>query len=68
MNRKLFHPVSVSESFSGMKRGNPGKELTLVDDEPDNNPRKTGILWCGNGYGTESAWIICNIDDLIEIE
>lgn len=45
----------------------PNSILPIADAQHGRQARVVGIMYRGNGYGSESAWITCKTDDLIPI-
>lgn len=47
---------------------NPARILPIADAEYEKDLRRVGIMYKGNDFDQESAWITCGFEDLKLIE
>lgn len=60
---------AVSKSTSTKEQGatDPNSILPIADAKHGDNARVVGMMFRGNGYGDNTAWITCDVSDLEEI-
>lgn len=70
MNDHLQTEEPVSNSKSGDNQGtdDPKAVLPISNTQYPEDQRNVGILFYGNGYGSNSAYITCTPDDLMKIK
>ena len=61
---------AVEQSVSTNTQGtdDPESILPIADAKHGGEARVVGFMYRGNGYGSNTAWITCDQDDLMDLE